>query len=320
MKKSEKYIIVGIILILLSIIQLFFPRQMINLTTSLFYLGFFYFGIILICDGITQKIYDKSQLHEILKNRRNLIVFSLVSLLGAIGAEGIMQWLGKLWIYPFWSQLSYIFIFIPCWIIYWLMIIESYLATKAIFDYFKKGKQIVTKSYNFELIFYKILGFAGLILFSLAIFLMIRDYYLYQGKYVFEVIQNVTYKVNFGYVVMVFLGAWFILEAIEYYRKETSLIKDMIHGNFTPLWSIIIGSLVLAILMELTNEPLGYWIYTHWPWENYKLFGLPVSIYLAWPMQYVTFLSLYRAITTDQSDEIWKGEILKTEVLLEDKK
>lgn len=72
--------------------------------------------------------------------------------------EGVAQWLGKLWFYPYFNTYKYAVFFILGFGFYWLMIAESYLATKAILDFSRKGERLVRNYYPFEAPFYKALG------------------------------------------------------------------------------------------------------------------------------------------------------------------
>lgn len=300
----------GIIFFLLSYLQYFLPTDLVGGKVLAFFWFLFMFGIVLISDGITEKIYNKSLLGEIRKSKKNLILFFIISIAGGIILEGVAQWLGKLWIYPYFNTYSYPVFFIFGFGLYWLMIAESYLATKAILDYIRRGKNIVRNYYWFEPPFYKFLGIVGFILVPLSAFFMLRDYTI-NGGYIFDISNQINYKVNFVYVITIFLGTWFILECIEYFRKKTSLIKDIFHHYFNPLASILLASFILAIIMETENILHGFWRYTNWPFENIQFLNLPIMMFIAWPLHYVAFLSLFRAFTEKESDDIWKGDLIK---------
>ena len=300
----------GIIFFLLSYLQLLLPFNFVNGKILAFFWFLFMFGIILISDGITEKIYKKSLLREIRKSKKNTILFFIISIAGGIILEGVAQWLGKLWVYPYFNAYTYSIFFIFGFGLYWLMIAESYLATKAILDYIRRGKQIVRNYYWFEPPFYKLLGLIGAILVPLSAFFMLHDY-TSNGGYIFDISSHTNYKVNFIYIITIFLGTWFVLECIEYFRKKTSLLKDIFHHYFNPLAAILIASFILAIIMETENIPYGFWQYTNWPFENIQFLNLPVMMFIAWPLHYVAFLSLFRAFTEKESNEIWKGDLLK---------
>ena len=313
-KILDRKFYIGLIFFTVSYLQFLLPSELVNFKNLTILNLAFMLGIIYICEGITLKLKNQSIHHEIRKNTKNLIAFVVVSTAGGILLDGIAKWLGKLWIYPYWDFYTYLFLFIPGFAIYWLMIVESYLATKAIIDYFHGGRQIVGKSFGFEKYLYKFLGIVGIGFITISIIFIASNWYQ-DGGYIADLrdVSSITenFKTNFSYLIFLFLGLWFSLEFIEYSRKKTSLIKDIAHHYFSPLTSILIGSLLLAIIMETQNAPLGYWIYTNWPLQNFQLFGLPILMYFAWPLHYILFLSLFRAFTQKESDEIWRGDLIK---------
>lgn len=264
---------IGILFFLLSYFQFLLPGNLIDFRTLSFFWFLFMLGIVYIGDGVTQKIYNKSLLHTLFKNKKNTILFLLISIAGGLLLEGTAQWLGKLWIYPYFNGYIYSLGIIFGFGLYWLMITESYLGTKAVIDYLSKGKHTVKAPLKLEAIIYRFIGAAGIILVPLSIFLILKDYST-QGGYSFDIASPVEYKVNFVYVILIFLGAWFILEYIEYYRKKTSLLKDIFHNYFSPIIAIVIASFFLAIIMETENILHGYWIYTNWPLPHIQIFWI----------------------------------------------
>lgn len=304
----------GIIFFLLSYLQFLLPIEWVNIITLTFCYLFFMLGIIFISEGITLKLKNKSLLNEILKNAKNLFAFIGISILGGVLFEGVLKWFGKLWVYPYFSMSFYLGIFIAGFAMYWLMVIESYLAVKTAIDYFRKGRQKVGRPFAFEERLYKFLGILGL---SITIFTSIFIFIDYQNSdlalFSESDLVNITanYKASILYFFLLFAGFWFILEFIEYSRKKTSLLKDIIHNYFSPISAILIGSFILAVVMEVENIPLGYWIYTNVPLAEIKFIGLPILMFIGWPLHYILFLSLFRALTQKESDEIWSGDKIK---------
>ncbi len=311
---------IGIVLLAASYLQLLLPRYE-NYAEApaffwliLFALGaFFMLGIIFLCEGVTEAIYKKSLLRAIFKNAHTLIAYLALSMVGAIMLEGVSQWLGKLWFYPVLNNATYPVVFVFSFAFYWLMVIESYLAVKALLDLLMKGKRMVRTYFGFERPLYTSLGALGIILIPIAAALMTNDYAVQRGGYVFELTKAVDYKVNFAYIFLMFFGTWFLFEAIEYFRKETSLLRDIFHHYFTPLAAVIVASLGTAVLMETQNffAGTGAWVYTNWPLQEVTFLGLPVVMFLFWPIHYIFFLSLWRAFSDKESDEVWKGDLIK---------
>jgi hypothetical protein len=104
---------------------------------------------------------------------------------------------------------------------------------------------------------------------------------------------------------LVFLGFWFILEAVEYFRKESSLLSDLLRGYVNPLIAIIVASFTLAIVMETQNDINHFWLYTNWPLADFKFLNLYGLMLLAWPLHYIFFLSLFRALSKTESKKIF---------------
>lgn len=300
----------GIVFFFLSYLQLVIPDTYVTGRTLVVCWFFFMTGIVLMCDGVTQRLNGKSLLRQIIKRKDEAMRFFVISVAGGIMFEGVAQWLGKLWVYPYFSIYTYALVFALGFSLYWLMIVESYLATKTVIDYVRRGKRIIRNHWRLEPGLYRALGLLGFILTPLSVILILKDYSA-RGGYIFSISRPVDYKVNFIYVITLFLGTWFLLEYIEYARKKTSLLKDIVHEYFAPLAAILIASTVLAVVMETENGSHAFWVYTNWPLERIKVLGLPVMVFVAWPLHYVTFLSLFRAFAVRELGAIWSGDLIK---------
>jgi hypothetical protein len=273
----------------------------------------FMLGVTFLSEGVTEAVYKKSLLRAIFKNTHTFVAYLALSMVGGVMLDGTSQWLGKLWFYPILTNVTYPFVFVFGFALYWLMVIESYLAVKALLDWAFKGRRTVRTYYGFERPLYTSLGALGVILIPIAAALMMNDYAREHGGYVFELTKAVDYKVNFGYILLMFFGTWFLFEAIEYFRKETSLLRDIFHHYFTPLLAVVLASFGTALLMETQNlfAGSGAWVYVNWPLQETTLLGLPVVMFLFWPVHYIFFLSLWRAFSDKESDEVWKGDLIK---------
>ena len=305
---------IGILLMIFSYFSYLLPEKLLGTYPVFLLFLIFIIGMILICEVITMALKKKSLTKEIIKNKMNLVAFLIVSIIGALMIEMMANYSGKLWYYPKLNIYLYAILFVPLVTFYWLLIAESYLATKAVIDYLVKGKKIITAPLSIEGFIFKFMGMSGMILLAGTIGFALADY-VWQGKPFFtpQDIYLVTnhYRINFSTIMLIFLGVWFTLEYLEYSRKKSSLMKDLLHGYFTPILAIIFGSLLTAILMETQNIPAQAWIYINWPFAYLRLFSLPLFVYLAWPLHYITFLSLFRFLTSRESEEIWRGDLIK---------
>lgn len=310
----KKRLVVGIVLLLISYIQFFIPIKIFKQYLHPFFSLVLMTGFILILDAITYHFYKKSLLSKLLKNRKNIFVFILITIIGTTFLELFAHWLGKLWIYPYWNFFDYFIFFIPGFIVYWLFICESYLATKSIIDYLHRGKTFIKKPFKEEKGFFKILGVIGIGILITSIILTYIDYSNQDVVLVsLEDLDKVTssYVAPYYIMIMFVLSFWFILEYIEYKRKKSSLIKDIMHDYLTPLGAIIIGSMFFAIILESHNILYKWWVYINWPFQEITFIGLPIMMFFAWPLHYIVFLSLWRAFTDKESSEVWKGDLVK---------
>ncbi|MFH1461192.1 MAG: hypothetical protein ABIF84_02115 [Patescibacteria group bacterium] len=306
--------VAGIILFFLSYSSFLLPERLVRAEILVFFHAVFDMGIIMVCESMTLKLRKKSLVGTLLKNRKNLISFVAISTLGGIILESVANWSGKLWIYPNFGPIFYLFLFIPIFIVYWLAIVESYLAVKAVIDYKRKGKEIITKPYRFEKRIYNVVGFVGLLLFVLSLLIIYFSYLGQSAKFIGP--EDITFvsdnfRISFSMVITLSFAIWFILEFIEHKRKKNSLIKDIVHDYFSPILSIFLGASALAFLMETQNLAFPWWLYVNWPYQSLQVFGLPILIFLCWPLHYVIFLSLFRAFSDEDSDEIWRGDLIK---------
>lgn len=305
-------IAVGILYVLASFSTFLFPDIH---TSTLFLASLFYAGVIYICEAITVALNGTSLLREVRRNGKNFASFVIVSTLGGLLLDGAGKFLAKLWVYPSWSSSFYLFIFIPGFAAYWLAITESYLATKAVLDYLEKGVRTLHRPYHYEPFLYRGLGVLGAGLISVGAGLIVNDFARQPLPLVLPdsvSIFGAAFAISFWHLMLLALGVWFLLEFLEFYRKRTSLLRDIIHGYWTPLAAIVLGAAVLALLMEAQNIPAGLWRYTNWPLDGYQFLGIPAIIFLvAWPLHYILFLSLFRVLTGKESDQVWKGDVIR---------
>ena len=310
MKNNKIKLFSGLILFFLSYLPAFSPGYSPHLWSLGIFCVFFQLGIVLICESITWRIAQKSLARSIFKNKKTFFQFLSITTIGGLGLEAVAQWIGKLWFYPYFSLAIYASVFVGGFALYWLTIIESYFAVKSILDTFRKGKKSIKKYYNFEKIILPILGIIGAILIPVFTLLLLNDY-SQQGGYRFNIASTISHKINFSYIILIFLGMWFLAESSEYSQRKTSLLKDIFHHYYVPFFAVLIASFVLAIAWKMQNTTHNFWIYLNWPLENLKILGLPMTMFLAWPLHYIAFISLFRAISDGLSKEVWSGDNIK---------
>jgi len=305
----EKRLIFGIAFLIISLTPfIFITKTAIGIYLALFHL-FYDVGVVLVCDHVIESLSGESLIIVLSRNRKNQLIYFGIGALAGLLLDGFSNYLGGLWFYPFWSNELYLSLFLLGFPIYFLTVIFSYQAAKLFLDKITEKKKKVTRCYKYEGALYKILLFLGIVA-----FLFVYARVLYNTNF----FRNFQFSINtikepyleFGYIILMFFSVWFIAEFVEYKRKNNSLIKNTLHGYFNPLLAIIISSIILAIYMEVQNLPLGLWIYSNWPWQEIEFLGLPVMVYIAWPLHYIGLLSGYRALGNESSQEIFAGDMI----------
>lgn len=190
---------------------------------------------------------------------------------------------------------------------YFLSIITSYYAMKAILDKITHGKKAVTKRYKYEPALYYCLFTTGIIGLTVTFIRLLVNTNLFLS-FSFNISTHKNPYLEFPYLVLTFFSLWFIFEFIQFKKGRNSLIGDTLHRYYNPLVAIIISSIILAIYMEVQNIPLRLWVYSNMPLKEITFLGLPVWVYFGWPLHYIGFLSLYRALGDEPSSKIWAGD------------
>jgi len=309
-KHSRLILYMGAAVLAISYSQFIIPDALINFTTLTIFNTAFMLGIVLISEWTTRRIKQESLLTEIFKNKKTFLLFLVASTLGGLILDLICKWLANLWFYAFFTPQKYALLFIGGFALYWLMITESYLAIKMLLDKLKHGRRKITKSYKKERGVNIGIGLCGIVLLSAGLLLAIFEYRSRTSCF-FNLSIPIDCKINFIFILMIFLGVWFLLEFLEHYLKRTSLSKNILHGYFTPIIAIIICSFMLAFIMETQNLFYNYWIYFNWPLQHVLILKLPIMMVLAWPLHYIFFLSLLCTISKDLSKSIWRGDTIK---------
>ena len=73
------------------------------------------------------------------------------------------------------------------------------------------------------------------------------------------------------------LGFILLLDPINAFRGEDSLLRDWQAGQFSRMWNLIISGFICGALWELWN----YWARAKWQYtvpimENFKIFEMPL--------------------------------------------
>jgi hypothetical protein len=269
----------------------FAPKRSVNLASLTLFWAFFAMTTIILCDQVTVAFEHRSLFQEATGSGSAWFSLLSVGALSGLLLDGIAQWLGKLWIYPYWNEVIYASTFVIGFCAYWLAAAESYLAVKAILCRCLHTAAPAAAPRSYPMALFRMIGVTGLALTVTGIVLLLDDYRR-SGGYVFEIRRALPVKAHFGYCLMAFAGVWLMLEWVQSALGGLSLLKTLLDGNCRPLFALLIASAAFGVFWETVNAAHHFWIYTNWPLPQWQFMNIPVMVLVLWPLQYLVFLSL----------------------------
>lgn len=302
-KLPKYYGLLGLCLIIVSFFYWNLPFTNFYLTTFNF---IFLFGNILLFDFLSYELSGFSFLHSIKNTPKILLHILLIGSIFSVAIELYAHWFGKFWYYPQWNLLSYSILIMPVLIVYAFYLIESYMGIKAILYYLLKRhrerKIIYSKSRKIFLAA-GIIGVLGLGISTIYIALSAAFGNSFEE---FLSVNAVPILRNAPFIPVFFVGvfAWLFFEYLEYERHETSLICEILQGNFIPLISVFIAAIVCSLVYEGFNAPAGLWRYANVPLSQVLIFNVPILIFVGWPFQFFPLLAMYRVFFKKETDRI----------------
>lgn len=309
--KKKFYGFIGLVFIIASFLYWRLPLTNFNL---LIFNSLFYLGNILFFDFLSYHLSGSSLFHSKVRGIKLSSRLVLVGIVFGLILEIYAHWLGKLFYYPHWSPEFYLFILIPGYAFYALYLIETYLGTKAVVEHFFRRRKMNKESFAGLKRVFVTLGLVGALgIGASTALIIIRTTFGTSLNEFFSIINNPFISgvfTDWASAIFWSLAAiffWLFIEYLEYERHETSMLYEMIRGNFAPISAVFISAWVSAILYEVFNLPGGLWRYQNIPFSEITLFGVPLFVYLIlWPSHYLALFSLYRLIFKKEAEEIWK--------------
>lgn len=255
------------------------PVFVLGLSSTLFAVG-----AIVASEGICNA-FGGTSLWDIIV-RDPLMLLRLLACGAAAGLllEIIAQWLGRLWYYPWWTPWFYALMLVPGFTLYWLFIVESYLAAKAVLDAAVRWRPVHRSVRLWPV------GAAAL---AVSVALWIRWYA--QRGFAFDVTGPTPIAPPFGYVVLAVAGVALLSGA---------LVTAAVRRYWVPFAAIVLAAVVVSVAFEIPNAVHWHWAYAHFPGPVVPG-GLPLVVFLAWPLQYVVFLAVPSAILPSLAALFW---------------
>jgi hypothetical protein len=265
-----------------------------------------WFGAFLLGDWISREMGEGSIFPHGPNQTNKLTRLIAASLILNFIQDVTIVWFLKLWYYPWLGNiLLYLLVFAPLgYILFGYVIYVFYRFFKHHWDFLAKPgrmSEVKTKIYQFLMPAELILGISGL---------GVSIYYLRQ----FVLENNLAWPaVNIAYNVespiwtgfLFWLSVFFIVEYLCFRLKRETLTRDVIRGNFVPIYSIIASSIICVALVELYNTPFQAWTFINWPLDTLRFFKIPLIAYLLWPMQFLLLLPLIRLFDGKNVENVW---------------
>lgn len=309
-KVKKNSIIIGVILVISSFLIWLIDSKEYSLTLLALFFTLFCQGAILIFDTLDYKISGSSLLIN-KKHIRFLNSFGLAGALAGIILDLTVHVITKNYIYPYFTTTTYLVLFIPGFIFYFLTIAESYFGIKSLLDLVLKRPKVrkidlKRKNYLFNSLF--LVGLIGLTI-AIAHYISL---YIQQGNFTYSTNQPIELKANIFITMLLAISLWLIIETLGHYIGRKMLLDYLFAGYLRPFFVVIIACILVGIPMEIWNIPLKLWIYTNIPFDNIQLFGVPIFVLISWPFHYLPFLSLYVALNKKVEERPYIMDNIKT--------
>lgn len=287
--------LIGIVALALSFLPWFidFPG---GIHAGAFFALLWAIGYLSVCSAIIHSRTKQTKNIMFVRPHAHIYVIGLIS---ALFIESFGNWTWKLWWYPPFSSYAYM-IFMPIILIfYFYIILKGYLAARVLLEPYRKKIKFNVKKYR---ILFDTLGIVGCFGFIVGIIQAVSMLHI-KGLGFFNSFG--IHRFNLLNVIIVSISLLFILEYLEYREREDTFLLHLIKGDFVPLLCVVIATLFTAISMEALNVPLSIWVYTNWPYANISISGLPFTVFVAWIIQYILLISLYRVMYKKETHRIW---------------
>ncbi|WP_027342143.1 hypothetical protein [Hamadaea tsunoensis] len=297
----------GLLLLAASAGQLLAPRRVFDDPERLFGLPvvpvfvlgagttLFTVGVILLGEGVCQRFGAPSLAGMVIDDPVRLPWLLLGGVTAGVVLELSAQWLGRLWFYPYWTPWFYGLIVLPGFAFYWLSIVASYLAAKAVLDAVARPGPRVS-----------ITPAVPLLLGALTLLTSLTCTILWYARRGFSLAPThpVPAAPPFFLIAAALTGAALLAQGLLLRRRLCSPAGAVRHGYWVPGAAVLLASVVLSVVMEILNTAHHHWAYAHFPGP--AVAGVPVLVFVAWPVQYLIFLLVPSLVVPGLADLLWR--------------
>jgi|SRR3989338_1774117 len=294
-------LLLGSLLVFASIVWLAIFLGNYNFLT-VFPIGFSWVGLALIVDYLERKRTS----HGIIPSRSSwstgVFRVASVAIIWSVILDGFGVFITRLWYYPYFPIKIYLIYAPLAYFAYTLLLFGLYEfvrdSQKTPLKTLKKIREtIYQKVMKWEVI----IGIVGTF-FSVAY----SYYFLAKNNFDLNNITEPTRVTGQGWIIFLIslVSIFLVFEYICYRQNKKTLTFDIMRGDFYPLLSIIVASLIAIITIEIINIPFQVWTFDNWPLSNLRILNLPIVPLLIWPIQFFVFLSMLRSVFPSK-EVIW---------------
>lgn len=300
----------GLFLVVISFLVWLVPNEYHSLTLLAFFFSVFGIGCIIFFDGLDYKLSGSSLL---INNKKLSFIktFGATAALAGFLLDLFVHVITKNYIYPYFSTPTYLLLFIPGFIFYFLIIGESFFACKSILDRYLKRPMIRKIPRKFTRILHALLLLLGFFGVFYALF-HYYNIYLEIGSFSYSTNTPIRIEANIYITMILAMSLWLVIETIGYFLNKKMLLTFLFRGYYRPLIAVFLACIILAIPMEGWNIPLNLWIYTNIPFDHIQILKIPIFVFLSWPFHYLPFLSLYLLINKKVEETPYELDRIKT--------
>jgi len=256
------------------------PVSILGVSATLFTVG-----VILASEGVCEVFHGASLWRLVTQDPWMLLRLLACGAAAGLVLEVLAQWLGRLWYYPFWAPWFYGLLLLPGFAFYWLSIVESYLAAKAVLDAVARPRPVSGSKRTWPLG-----AVALLVSFALSI-----QWYAVHG-FAFAITNPAPAAPPFAYAALAVVGVALLSGA---------LVTALVRGYWVPWAAIVLAAAAVSAAMEIPNALHHHWAYAHFPGPAGPG-GVPLTVFLAWPLQYVVFLAIPSLLQPSLVELFWR--------------
>lgn len=200
------------------------------------------------------------------KNRLTFLIFFISATIAAFTIDYVYGVrLSKMWEWPAYSRIHFIRMYSIMNVAYIFSMYELY---RVFHSYLKP---YISEHHKFifmirNKLFINIIGILAGIIFLISPLLFI-SYGVHVLKYI---------------MLLPFIGMWLISDTITSIFNGKTIIGEIIRGNMLQIISLTLTGLFATLMTEIINLYAHEWNYLYMPFENLKLYKIPLAVIIGW--------------------------------------